>query len=254
MDRSTGSALGGPHLSGIPDAEAARARTWDLVAAIAGLVFVALVVASFFTPETPGSDAGADVLAARLTEDLTGHQVWLLLAFLGDVAFLVFLAGMWSRLRRWEGVGGLFAGLFAIAGAVFMSLVLVSEGIYVALVQAAAGGDPATLPTLALLDDWVGFAVLPAGVALFLGAAGAIRTTRALPGWLGWLAALTAGVLVVSFAGVFQTGDDEGIAAFAGFAGFLLFLVWTLAASVLLLLRAGRAPEGAAGPAAAAAG
>ena len=87
---------------------------------------------------------------------------------------------------------------------------------------------------------------------MFLGAAGVIRTTRTLPGWLGWLSALTAGLLVVSLAAVFQTGDDEGIAAIAGFGGFLLFLVWTLAASILLLLRAGREPDRAA-PAAAAA-
>jgi hypothetical protein len=79
---------------------------------------------------------------------------------------------------------------------------------------------------------------------MFLGAAGAILSTRALPVWLGWLAALTAVLLLVSLAGVFEDPTDEGVLSFAGFIGFVLLLVWLLATSVVLLLRAGRDPEG----------
>jgi uncharacterized protein DUF4386 len=228
-----------------------RARTWDLVAAVAGVLVIVFFVASFFTPGTPTAENTADVIADELTVDRSGHQWALLLGMLADVALLVFLAGLWSRFRRWEGMGGMFAGLFAIAGAAFSALSLASQGFYVALVQAPAvqvvdSGqplDPSTLPALAVLNDWAGATVLPAGIAMFLGAAGAILTTRALPAWLGWLAALTAVLLLVSLAGVFEDPTDEGVVSIAGFIGFVLLLVWLLATSVVLLLRAGRSPE-----------
>ncbi|NEK60043.1 hypothetical protein GCU56_19490 [Geodermatophilus sabuli] len=247
MDVRSGSAVGAPPV--VDDGR--RARTWDLVAAAAGLLLIAFFVASFFTPGTPSAENAGDVIASELTADRSGHQFSLFLGFLADVAFLVFLAGVWSRLRRGEGPGGMFAGLFAIAGAAFAALLMVSEGFYVALVQAAATDavdsgealDPSAFPPLAVLNDWAGSAVVPAGVAMFLGAAGAVLATRALPAWLGWLAALTAVVLLVSLAGVFEDPSEDGVLGIAGFIGFLLFLVWVLAASVALLLKAGRGPE-----------
>jgi hypothetical protein len=76
---------------------------------------------------------------------------------------------------------------------------------------------------------------------MFLGAAAAILTTRALPAWLGWLAGLTGLLLLISVLAVFSD-DDEGPLGLLGFAGFLLFLVWVLAASIVLLLRPGGDP------------
>jgi hypothetical protein len=234
---------GRPAVAGRPVAHG-RARVRDLVTAGAGLLVIALFIASFFTPATPpGSDSGA-AIAEQLRADDAGHRLALFLGFLADVAFLVFLAGLWSRLRRAEGDGGLFAGLFAIAGAAFAALIMVSEGFYVTLVTAGAlGVDPATLPALAVLNDWAGTSVLPAGVAMFAGAAAAVLTTRALPAWLGWLAAVTGAVLLVGLAGVFEDPAQEGALSIVGFVGFLLFLVWILATSVVLLVRAGRGPE-----------
>ncbi|WP_324275289.1 hypothetical protein [Blastococcus brunescens] len=119
---------------------------WDRIAAVAGLLFIVLVVASFFTPETPEYGSTADELAAGLTDERAGHQMSLLLGFLADIAFLVFLAGVWSRFRRYEGSGGMMSGLFAIAGAAFVATIVVSEGIYLALVQAAESADPRRCP------------------------------------------------------------------------------------------------------------
>jgi hypothetical protein len=242
MGSSSDRNVGGRSLAG-RTADGGAGQRWDRIAAIAGLVFIVLIVASFFTPETPASDTPAEEMAATIVADQAGHELSIFLAFLGDIAFLVFLAGVWSRLRRWEGVGGMLAGLFALAGVVFYATILVSEGLYLALVKGASGSDPAVLPTIAVLDDWVGATTVPAGVATFLGAAGAILTTRALPAWLGWLAAVTALALLLSIGGVFQD-DVEGFLDIAGFAGFLLFLVWVLATSIVLLLRAGGEPDG----------
>jgi hypothetical protein len=219
----------------------------DRWAAVAGLVFTALVVASIFAPVTPSTDSPAEDIAAQLAGDRTAHHFSLLLGFLADVAFLVFLAGLWSRLRRWEGPAGMFAPLVLTAGAAVVALMLVSGGLHLALVQYVSGGqpDPAALPALTALNDWVGGAIVPASVAMFLGAAVAILTTRALPRWLGWLAAATSLLLLISLAQIFQTTPGEGVVGIAGFAGFLLFLVWVLATSVVLLLQPGRRPTDA---------
>lgn len=239
MEARAGSGTGGPVVAGGAGGSTAPQR-WDRLAGIAGIVFIALLVASFFTPETPDADTAAEEMAATLTADAAGHELSLFLAFVADIFFLVFLAGLWSRFRRFEGVGGMFAGLFVVAGAVFYATILISEGLYLALVKAASSADPAVLPALAQLDNWVGSSTLPAGVALFIGATGAILTTRALPSWLGWLAAVAGVLLVVSIAGVFEDDVDDGVLSFAGFGGFLLFMVWVLAASIVLLIKASR--------------
>ncbi|MGY1741458.1 MULTISPECIES: DUF4386 family protein [unclassified Blastococcus] len=219
-----------------------RDHTWDLVAAVAGLAFVVLVVASFFTPEVPTADDGGAAIAADIAADRTGHQWSLLLGFLADVAFLVFLAGLWSRLRRAEGRGGMWSGLVAIAGAVFTATIMVSEGLYLALVTGTAevGDEPAVFTTLAVLNDWVGTVGIPAAAALFLGITAAVVATRTLPQWLGWWAAVVSVLLIVSLAGVFQEDVDDGGVFFAAFAAFILMLLWVLAASIVLLMRAGR--------------
>jgi hypothetical protein len=233
-----------PPTASVPEATLAQGRRWDLIAAIAGLLFVVLVLGSFFTPGTPASDTPIEDIAAQLQVDLPGHQLSLFLGFLGDVAFLVFVAGVWSRLRRWEGPAGMFSGLFVLAAVAATAVLMVSEGLYLALAQYGAAADPdlGALQSLTILNEWVGAAVVPAFAATFIGAATAILTTRALPQWLGWLAALIALLLLVSLGGVFQTDPRGGVIEIAGFGGFLLFLVWVLATSIVLLLRRGAEP------------
>lgn len=212
----------------------------DRIAGIAGLIFIALFIASFFTPETPAATDPADQIAADLISDRTGHQWSLLFGFLADIAVFVLLAGLWSRLRRWEGPAGMLTDLFALAAAAFMAVILVSEGLYLTLVQYAGEIGPTSLAALAALDNTVGAVVLPAGAAMFLGVAAAIVSTRALPAWLGWLAAVAAVVMTVSLTGVFEDpGEEDGFVGIVGFAAFILLLVWFLAASIVMLMKAG---------------
>jgi hypothetical protein len=202
-----------------------------------------LVVASFFTPSTPASGSSVERIARALTDDRAGHQMALLLGFLTAIAFLVFLAGLWSRFRRYEGSGGMMAGLFAIVGTAFTATILVSEGIYLALVQAAVTDDRSVLPALSALDNWVGIGTIAAAVAMLIGATGAILSTHACPAWLGYLSGLSglSGVLfVLSLGAVYSTDNQSLLAGLGWFGGFLLFLVWALAASVLLLRPAHR--------------
>lgn len=243
MEARAGSGMNGPSVAGGSPHDGAVEARWDRIAAVAGLVFIVLVVASFFTPATPDYPSTADELAATLTADRSGHQLALLLGFLADIAFLVFLAGVWSRFRRYEGSGGMMSGLFAIAGAAFSATILVSEGLYLALVQAAESADPSTLPTIAALDYWVGLCTVPVAVALVIGATGAILSTHALPAWLGYLSGLNAVVLVLALGAVYESGEETWLVGIGGFGGFLLFLIWTLATSVVLLMRSRRHAE-----------
>jgi hypothetical protein len=236
MEARAGSGMSGPAVAGGTPHDGVEAR-WDRIAAGAGLLFVLLVVASFFTPSTPEYPSTADELAASLTDDRAGHQMSLLLGFLADIAFLVFLAGVWSRFRRHEGTAGMMSGLFAIAGAAFTATILVSDGLYLALVQAADSADPSTLPTIEALGYWVGLCAVPVGVALMIGATGAILSTHALPSWLGYLAGVNAVVLVLGVGAVFESDEGTWLVAVGGFGGFLLFLIWTLATSIVLLMR-----------------
>ncbi|SEP25961.1 DUF4386 family protein [Trujillonella endophytica] len=242
MDRTGASVPSGTTEVDRGHEEGLRAHTWDMVAAIAGLLFIALFIAMLFTPDTPSTDDSAEAISAAIADDRSGHQWALLLGFLSDVAFFFFLAGLWSRLRRAEGRAGMFSGLFAIAGAAFAATVLASAGFYLALVQGTTdlAADSEVFSTLVVLNDWAGVGVIPAAVALLLAAAGAITSTDTLPHWLGWIAALAALLLLLSLGGVFEEDLEEGAVAIAGFAGFVLMLVWILATSVVLLMRAGR--------------
>jgi hypothetical protein len=194
-----------------------------------------LIVADFFTPSTPASGSSVERIARALSDDRAGHQMALLLGLLTAIAFLVFLAGLWSRFRRYEGSGGMMAGLFAIAGTAFAATILVSEGIYLAFVQAAVTDDRSVLPALSALDNWVGFGTIAAAVAMLIGATGAILSTHAFPAWLGYLSGLSGVLLVLSLGAVYSTDNESLLAGPGWFGGFLLFLVWALVANVLLL-------------------
>jgi hypothetical protein len=239
MEARAGSGMNDPAVAGGMPHDGVEAR-WDRIAAIAGLLFVVLVVASFFTPSTPDYGSTAEELAAGITDERAGHQMSLLLGFLADIAFLVFLAGVWSRFRRYEGTGGMMSGLFAIAGAAFTATILVSEGVYLTLVQAAESADLSTLLTLATLDYWVGLATVPVGVAMMIGATGAILSTHALPAWLGYLSGVNAVVLLLGVGAVFESDEETWLVGIGGFGGFLLFLIWAAATSVVMLMSSRR--------------
>jgi hypothetical protein len=227
-----------------PQERADRARSWDRWAGIAGLTFIVLDLLNRFTPETPDPQAPMAAFTAQLAADLTGHQLSLWLGFLADAGFLAFLAGLWSRLRRFEGPDGPFATLFLLAGAANVAVLLVARGLYLTLVQYGSTSEPdaSTIKALSVLGGWVGSAsVLPALVSS-LAIAAAILTTGALPRWLGWLAAATAAFSLLSLAWFIQT-DTDGVLGIADATGSWLTVAWFLATSLVLLLRAGSRPQ-----------
>ena len=193
-------------------------RILPRLGAASGALFVVLL----FGPSSSGSDS----------------TVVLVLELLGLLLFIPFLGYLWSVLREAEGPGGWLATTAFGAGLVDVTLKLGS------LPPGKVADDfgDAT-PIHKALEDMNSVAfiatMLPLGVLM---AAVAVITlkTRVLPLWLGWLAAVTAPLLLVN--GMFLDAEFG--------PAFLLFLLWTLLASVVLTVRASavRMPAGSVVP------
>jgi len=155
------------------------------------------------------------------------------LELVGLLLFIPFLGYLWSVLRDAEGPGGWVAATALGAGLVGITMKLAS----VAPGWAARDFGDATAIHQALerMNEVAFIAqMLPDGVML-AAVALVVLKTGALPRWLGWLAAVTAPLLLVN--GMFLDADFG--------PAFLLFLLWTLLASVVLTVR----PSGVRSPA-----
>src|SRR3712207_1184995 len=71
VETRPGFETGGPPGAGRIGHDAERGATWDRITALAGLLFVLLVVAGFFTPDTPDFDSSPEQLAGALTDERT---------------------------------------------------------------------------------------------------------------------------------------------------------------------------------------
>jgi hypothetical protein len=136
-------------------------------------------------------------------------------------------AYLWSVLRRGEGEGGWLSATVFGAGLVNTAIKLGSIGPGFAAQQ--AGLNPQLHEALDKMNSVAYIATMLPLSVLMAAAAIVILRTRALPRWLGWMAALIAPALLVN--GMFLDAEFG--------PAFLLFLLWTAIASVVLILRAG---------------
>jgi hypothetical protein len=165
------------------------------------------------------------VLLFGLSSSGSDSQIVVAFELIGLLLFIPFLGYLWSVLREAEGPGGWLSATALGAGLVGVTMKLAS----IAPGWAARDFGDATAihQGLERMNEAAFIAqMLPDGVML---AAIGILTlkTRALPRWLGWLAAVAAPLLVVN--GMFLDADFG--------PAFLLFLLWTLLASVVLTVR-----------------
>jgi hypothetical protein len=180
-------------------------RIMPRLGAASGALFVVLL----FGPSSSGSDAG----------------IVIVLELLGLLLFIPFLGYLWSVLREAEGPRGWLATTAFGAGLVDVTIKLGS------LAPGKVANDFGdTTPIHKALEDMNGVAfivtMLPLGV-LMAAVAAVVLKTLVLPRWLGWLAAITAPLLLVN--GMFLDAEFG--------PAFLLFLLWTLLASVVLTVR-----------------
>jgi hypothetical protein len=180
-------------------------RILPRLGAASGALFVVLL----FGPSSSGSDS----------------TIVLVLELLGLLLFIPFLGYLWSVLREAEGPGGWLATTALGAGLVDVTIKFgglapgkVANDFGDATPMHKALED---MNSVAFIVTMLPLSVLMAAVALVSLKAGG------LPRALGWLAAVTAPLLLVN--GMFLDAEFG--------PSFLLFMLWTLLASVVLTIR-----------------
>jgi hypothetical protein len=219
------------------------AQGWERMGAGSGILFFAAVVASFFTPETPDADDPTAEIASSIADDRTAHLVSVYLQGIASLLFLVFVGALWSRLRRAETDRGPSI-LVALGGVGSALIILVSSGVFLALIEAAAEGrEPAAVRALFELDEIVFIVIGWTSAAFYAGVALSSLSTGSLPRWLSWIAAALAVVFVVAFLGVFSEDDEGGVLGVIFFIGILVNFLWILTTSIVMLQASPRAEE-----------
>ena len=210
--------------------------------AASGTVFVLLFVAGLFFGSPPDFGAPPEEVSRYYVEDQEAVQTTVVLFTAGLFFFLWFLGFLRGVLQAAEGGAGKFSAVVFGGGLVTVASFIVT----LTFVAGAAFRPEQTSPELTrTLDDLSFLAFAPgacAVVAFFADAAAVTLQTGALPAWLGWLAVVSAISNALTVGGVFTDSgpfSGDGIFSYVGFFGLL---IWVLAASIILLRRAGAEP------------
>jgi len=217
-------------------------KKWVQLGAASGVLFFVLVIASFFTPETPDADDPTSEIVSSIADDRGAHLFGAYLTFIATLFFLVFTTVLWSRLRAAEREGG--ASVLVLLGGLGSALmILVSNGVFLALVEAAdEGREPEAVRALFELDEMMFIGIGITTAAFYAGAALSALHTGSLPSWLGWSAAALAVTFPVALLAVFSESDEGGVLGAIFFIAILVNFLWILAASIVML-REARAGE-----------
>jgi hypothetical protein len=204
---------------------------WERYGALAGLVFVILIVISAFIAGQPPEPTDTP---RQIHEFYRDHERALkagaFLSGLGAVAFLWFLGSLWSTLRRPEDTRRL-ATIAAGGGVATIGFALVSSAI--TSTTALRIGDLAPRQAkffYSLQGIVIGMAAFSIAALVAAASIAALRA-KVFPAWLGWAGAVLALAWLVAGLGV----ASERSALFNyGFVVFLVWLVWVLVISFFL--------------------
>lgn len=205
---------------------------WGRAAAIAGVLYVVLFVAGILVSGTTPDYDDPDREWVQWFED-GGHRAQQVIgAFLAVGAafvFLVFLGGVWRRLRRLHPDAQLLPTIALGAGLVFVALSVASHIAFTSVSAAITfTGEDFPVPNADVLRTMeqfgIGLGLLGGGwaAAVFVFTVGlAARGSAALPQWLA-IAGLVVGVILL-------------LTVF--FLPLVLLMLWVLAVSVAMLRR-----------------
>lgn len=211
----------------------APARSFRL-AGVSGIVSMIFSIGGFGLIGAAGFavQAGTDSEVRDIVSRVAPFQVQagVSLDMLGSVAFVLFIAGLWARLRShepppaWLSTAALGAGLLAVAAS------FIDKTLFYALYSLSGRDlDPQTARVLFFTarGSFVLFTLFAGAMAGITGLS--ILRFRSFQRWLGWLG------LIASVAGVVSAAaPDSGL----GQAGFIFVAPWLLAMSIALILKA----------------
>ena len=200
---------------------------WHRYGLLAGVLFVALQVASFVAAGfAPARDANLIEIVDYFHDNETGIQVASILTAFAVIVGLWWLGSLWRVIGRLEPNGPRLA-FIAVAG-------FITAG-------ASVGGAQSMFAAMAIRPNasfaefsWtVGYVMVSfalAAVAVFALAVGALALwTKFVPTWLGYLAFVTFICCLVASVGA---GTAKSFTTIFEIAGFVLLLVWVLFASL----------------------
>ena len=146
-------------------------KDWQRIGGVSGLLFFAAVVGSFFTPETPDADDPTAEIVREIADDRSAHMLSVLLSGIATFFFRLFVVALYTRLRAAETERGASI-LVALAGAGTAVIVLVADGVFHALVEAAdQGRDPEAVRALFELDQTLFAGLVWTSAAFYTGVA-----------------------------------------------------------------------------------
>lgn len=218
-------------------------RNTERPLALAGIVFVVLMLISAFLPGSPPKPDDPTAKVVKFVVDKNDQLRWA--AFVGLLAALVllgWLGAVWRTMRRAEGGTPLLA-VGAALGAVLAAALFTIGGIVMSVVAIVgpAGLGPTNTRFFYVLFNALGSGGAMA-LALFIGAfASVIIETGVLPRVMGWLGVLVALILLAAGGGVASTRDVFFV---LGLVGFVAAAIWIAVTSVLMFRADGGAREG----------
>jgi hypothetical protein len=207
--------------------------------AASGIAYVvlAMIGSSIGGGGSPDLTASRAEIAAWVAKQHVGSAVHIAGGFmelLGLLAFIVFVATLFSIFRRAEGGTGLLSTIVLGAGLVSVAVKLASAGPAFAVYWRGHEGLSPQLSAALIDQNNFSFLLTWSIDAVLLGAASLIiLRTGVLPRWLGWLAAVLSPALLLS------TFAANHVPPFA----MLLMLVWIVATSAVLTFRRRSVPS-----------
>ena len=193
------------------------------------LAAVALALTGLISPPPPLAGAPAADIAAYYARHQAGLEIESVADGIGAMLLVVFAAVFHFRIRT-------IPSLTAFVGAAILAACV--------LVQVAAFHALAFRPNpdptrAALLNDLQSFTfqVATFPTLLFLGAAAAaIYSTKALPRWVGFLAAVAAALQVVAWISFFAPSGILAAGGLPDIVSFAALLAWLVVCSVVMLV------------------
>lgn len=216
---------------------------WEQLAASGGIAYVVLQLIAQGLIQIGGAEPSFNAPAGEIVIFFENRDQLLFntgdfLSSLSMLAFIWFLGALWARLRRHEEAPAwmsLVAFGSALAG---VAVSMASNGWGLAVFRIEEGLDP-QLARYLFDEGNLGFVTLWVFLAGFLLATGIVALRDgALPRWLGWFGLVTGTALLIGRA--FWDLPSGSI-----FVPYILFYIWLIAASIVLIRRAGSsaAPE-----------
>ncbi len=217
-------------------------RAWERYAWVAGIVFVIALVAESVV--ATGLGLSQDDSAAKIASGLHEHRERLLvvayLSVVYAVSFLIYLCSLYNLLRGDTDRPRILGSLVLVGGVLFVTLHAVSDigitGLLGAKPTAFGSQHDPGIPYMLYLMTYALDSVGDVFGSLFAFAAGLLVIRSAiLPRWLG-RALLPAGILLF-LQGFGLGGVIVTFGLVLDLLGFLLLLIFILVSSVILLTR-----------------